>query len=321
MSKKRNILNRNILNSIRFKLLFSFIIVIIVLSLQTVYLAKVHFQIVEQYKEASDNLILENKFTEYVPEFIQSYYNLINTPNSQERLYKYNQLHNEIEETFSKLDNAIISEDSKITYRGLKNYIMNIINSGDEGVKDIQAGRLIESIRVYENMINKQSFLIENTGNLILKDISYAEELQKKIEQTHKNTINLMLILIFFITSGCVLFVLFFAKKITDPIINLSKIATRISEGNLKLNVSKNLLEKKDEIGTLSNSFDTMLKRINAEIESQKKISNDLVKSRKDLENRNEELEKFNRMVIGRELKMVELKKKIKELEEKLQKK
>ncbi len=312
---------RNILSSIKIKLLFSFIIVIVVLSLQTIYLANVHFQIVAQYKEVTDNLVLENKFTYSVPEFIQSYYNLINTPNSKERLDSYNQLYNEIEETFSKLDNAIISENSKIAYRGLKNYIMNIIRSGDEGVKDIQAGRLVNSIDIYENMIDKQSFLIENIGNLILKDLSYAEELQKEIEQTHKNLINIVLILIIFTTSGCVLFALFFAKKITNPIANLSEIANRITQGDLKLNVSKNLLEKKDEIGSLSNSFNIMLKRINVEIDSQKRISNDLVKSKRDLENKNEELEKFNKLAVGRELKMIELKKKIKELEEAIQKK
>jgi len=45
-----------------------------------------------------------------------------------------------------------------------------------------------------------------------------------------------------------------------------------------------------------------------------------LEKTKKDLELKVEELENFNRLVIGRELKMVELKKKIKKLESKLPK-
>ncbi|MCK5281893.1 MAG: hypothetical protein KAK00_00655 [Nanoarchaeota archaeon] len=48
------------------------------------------------------------------------------------------------------------------------------------------------------------------------------------------------------------------------------------------------------------------------------KKSKELEKSKKELENKVLELEKFNTLSVGRELRMVELKKKIKELEEKL---
>ena len=45
-----------------------------------------------------------------------------------------------------------------------------------------------------------------------------------------------------------------------------------------------------------------------------------LEKTKKDLESKIEELEKFNTLVVGRELKMIELKKKIEELENNLSK-
>jgi len=115
-----------------------------------------------------------------------------------------------------------------------------------------------------------------------------------------------------------VVFSFIFAKRLTDPIINLSKTANRITEGNLKLKVNRKLLRRKDEIGILSNSFNTMIKRLDEEIDSQKKVSNDLADSRKELESRNFQLEKFNKLAVGRELRMVDLKKRIKELERKI---
>ncbi len=306
------------LNNIKTRLLFSFIIVIAVLLLQIAYFSSVHFSIVAQYKEVTDNLVLENKFTYYVPEFTQAYYNLVNSPGNIERTSKYNQLHDEITEAFSKLDESIISKDSKIAYRGLKNYIMIIVDLCDDGIKHIEKGELIESTNIYKDVIGKTRFINENSGNLIVKELSYAEELQMKIEETHANTINTVLILIVLTALGCVVFSFIFAKRLTDPIINLSKTANRITEGNLKLKVNRKLLRRKDEIGILSNSFNTMIKRLDEEIDSQKKVSNDLADSRKELESRNFQLEKFNKLAVGRELRMVDLKKRIKELERKI---
>jgi PAS domain S-box-containing protein len=53
------------------------------------------------------------------------------------------------------------------------------------------------------------------------------------------------------------------------------------------------------------------------DITKRKKTEEDLEKLNKELHSRLEELERFNRLAVGRELKMIELKKRIKELEEK----
>ena len=52
-----------------------------------------------------------------------------------------------------------------------------------------------------------------------------------------------------------------------------------------------------------------------------KNMEEELKKSRDNLQSKVDELERFNKVVVDRELKMIELKKKIKELEEKLGKK
>lgn len=255
LSKKRD---EGILNSIKTRLMLAFIAIIVVLLSQTFYSTNVNFKIVAQYKEVTDNLVLENKFSYYVPELTQSYYNLVNSPKSEERLDKYYQIRDEIEKSFSALDKTIVDENSKIAYRGLKNYVMNVMKLCDEGVEDIKEGRLMESIKKYEDIVVKIRFIEGISGSLIVSELSYAEKLQKEIEEIHKNMTKIGFILITSITFGCILFAVLFAKRITDSLVDLSKTANRISRGDLKLKVSRSLLEKKDEIGQLAKRFDQM---------------------------------------------------------------
>lgn len=94
------------------------------------------------------------------------------------------------------------------------------------------------------------------------------------------------------------------ANSISRPIVKLQKGTEEIERGNLDY---KAALNSKDEIGQLSRSFDAMtasLKESRENIET--KISE-----------RTTDLEKINKAMIGRELKMIELKKEIEKLKEK----
>ena len=111
----------------------------------------------------------------------------------------------------------------------------------------------------------------------------------------------------------------FFSIIITKPIIELSNSTKEIAKGNFNVRIKP---RSKDEIGQLAVSFNEMaseLKKSKAELEKHSKSLERNVKNRtKELQSKVYELEKFNRITIGRELRMVELKKRIKELEEKL---
>jgi len=73
-----------------------------------------------------------------------------------------------------------------------------------------------------------------------------------------------------------------------------------------------------DEVSTLSHEINDMLKQIANSQQKLKEMEQSLVQSNKELKLNVEELEKFKEISVGRELKMVELKKQIKELEERL---
>lgn len=109
------------------------------------------------------------------------------------------------------------------------------------------------------------------------------------------------------------------SKRITKPIISLRDAAVEIGEGKLDTKIE---IKTRDEIEELASAFGQMTKDLQESRVELEKYSKELEKKvgerTKELESKMAELEKFNKLAVGRELRMVELKKIIKELEEQL---
>jgi len=109
------------------------------------------------------------------------------------------------------------------------------------------------------------------------------------------------------------------SMTITKPIRELIVGAEKIRRGDLNHRVP---VRSQDEFGILALTCNQMmddLKKSRAELEKYNKELEKRVKQRtKELEEKNTVLERFYRLTIGRELRMIELKKRIRELEEKL---
>ena len=129
----------------------------------------------------------------------------------------------------------------------------------------------------------------------------------------------LIILIIVFVLTGIMSFSI--AQSISGPINALVKGAAIIGSGNLDHKVGLNL---KDEMGSLSRSFDKMthdLKttlasrdELNREIEIRKHGEEELRLRTEELKAGNEELTFFNRTMADREERMIELKKQINEL-------
>lgn len=110
----------------------------------------------------------------------------------------------------------------------------------------------------------------------------------------------------------------FFASSIIVPLRKLTMLAERIGTGDFS--VRTNIISR-DEIGALATVLDTLVENL----EKSKKIIADhtailekKVEERTiELEEKNKELERKNKFMVNRELKMIELKKQIKDMEQK----
>jgi methyl-accepting chemotaxis protein len=141
----------------------------------------------------------------------------------------------------------------------------------------------------------------------------------EQIKSDMKHKISMMFIiyglfsLVFILLTNIVL-----NSMVSKPISELNKEMNRVSDGIFE---KKARVYSNDEIGRLNSSFYKMSDELNKSksvIEShQKDLEKQVEERTKQLQSRVKELEKFHNLTIGREQKMIELKKKIKELEKK----
>ncbi|MBN1792243.1 HAMP domain-containing protein [Candidatus Woesearchaeota archaeon] len=145
--------------------------------------------------------------------------------------------------------------------------------------------------------------------------VSEIQNTKRKIQQTTTITV---LAMIAAITALSILF----SRRLTKPITKLRNAAVEIGKGNFESHID---IKTEDEIGELANTFNSMVEALNASRKALEEYNKNLEEKVHDrtseLKKKSEEQEKLNAIVVGRELKMVELKKKIAELEKKLKKK
>ena len=169
------------------------------------------------------------------------------------------------------------------------------------------------------------------TGILIV--LSYQEaisqilmeqktELIKESEQglfLTLNNIKIQVGLTLFIVIVLTLFSnILMTRNLTRPLRNLIKGTKEVAGGNLDYIIKA---ETKDELGRLVNDFNTMVQQLKkAKMVSEEARASLEIKT-EELRKRVADLERFHELTVGRELKMVELKQKIRELDEKLKEK
>ena len=130
--------------------------------------------------------------------------------------------------------------------------------------------------------------------------------------------------LLSFLSYG-ILFYTYHLKEILEPPLDLTLLFVSCGAIAFITNSLReyyyNLLETQDEIETAKSSLEIKVAARTRELEELSKSLEEQVKERtKELQEKMKELEKFNRLAVGRELKMIGLKEEIQKLKEELEK-
>jgi nitrogen fixation/metabolism regulation signal transduction histidine kinase len=199
-----------------------------------------------------------------------------------------------------------INASNELTYY----HDFKLSEKNEEEIKKID-----ETEKLYLETIEDSQQKIRGAVKLIINKTSdeYQHNLLKMNNIRTMTQISLLMVLVF-----SIIFSIFLAKSIYKPIASLQKGTEEISKGNLDVVLP---VKTNDEIGLLTKSFNQMSADLKQSITATKEKTNELEKSKDELKSKMDELERFSRLAVGRELKMIELKKKIQESEEKLQQK
>ena len=163
-------------------------------------------------------------------------------------------------------------------------------------------------IKVYESLVT----LHETQASFQAKHL----ELLKKMLAEEEAILNAMLFRIAFIQiliflTGIVLAFLL-SRFIAGSLWKLEQSASAIARGDLDTPVE---CGASDEIGSLGKALESMRKMLKAHSAN---LEKEIASRTRELQKKNEDLERFNQLAVGRELRMVELKKRNRELTDKL---
>lgn len=182
---------------------------------------------------------------------------------------------------------------------------IELVDNGqpDQAVQILESDEYWKQKAIYSQGI---SGYVEHTSTLQGATIqNITENIDDAVEETDSVVKKYIPITIAVVATSVLLGVslgLIAAYLIIKPIANIQKAAKEISRGNLKIRA---VVKSADELGSLARSFNTMAEKI-------QELKQNLEKK---IHTRTSELEKLNSYFVGREVKMVELKKRIAELE------
>lgn len=176
---------------------------------------------------------------------------------------------------------------------------------------------------------------LENPDWAVVVELPVSEAYASLIRQ-----IIISAVIILSIFGSAIWTVIYLSKRITKPIIKLRDLALEIGKGKLDTKIE---IISKDEIGQLALTFNEMAAKLKASYEyleekvkertkeldaanqqlkasgQQLRAANQqLVAAQKQLQEKVSEMERFHKLTIGREEKILELKERIREIEEQL---
>jgi signal transduction histidine kinase len=281
------------MQSIKFKILTAFLIVISVLVVSEIFFIFMHFVTIKRYQDITDNMVSEYQVIENTTDLINSFNNLVKYASDNARINNYNDTRTILMNLLDKLDKTITNPDSRIAYLGLKNTVNIVIAACDNGVAEVFQGNFVDITNNYNTANHQNLFVQQNTATLILKELKYTESIRTEIVRTQTLIEIIGLTLFAAVMIGCIWYSFAFSRRLISPLVSLTKLAKVIESGNLSAAAGKDLTRGTDEIGSLARSFNSMVGSLNDNI--------------RQLRNYNETLIRTKKIVVDRETKIVQL--------------
>jgi PAS domain S-box-containing protein len=288
------------MKSIKTKTISAFLAVIGVMIILIALIIVVNLGLTNRYKQINENIVYEQALKDEVWLLVEDGYGGIKTNDYSkytERLKKILEIENTLNSRFTA---TAVDKESKVAYRSVRNSLTAVIAVIEETKKDWEeGGELIGTSETFQDAILKFEFVKQNTTDLLLAETKNIAKVTHDIKKIQTFFFLIVGIIVFLVTLILVVFSFVFTKKISGSIIELSETARRISEGDLKISVSGALLERKDEIGSLSKFFALMVNNLKEKIKALEFSGKELDKKVEEISANNRELEKTKTAMVN----------------------
>lgn len=254
------------MQGIKKKLLTSFFAIITVILISEAFFIATDYLILSKYMALTDNMVSEYKLIDNTSLLLNSFDKRIKSPEDKTEIANFNLIYNETKSLLSKLKSSIVGNESKVIFIGVENNINDVFFEVEIGANSLANGDYLEAANRFNVAKKKNNFVQENVVNLLLKELGYAKNLQIEIDKVRLISQGIGVFLLIFIAGGCVWYAIAFSNKLISPLIRLTKLAKKIGEGNSNDSVDADLLTGTDEVASLSNSFDVMVKTLRTSI-------------------------------------------------------
>jgi methyl-accepting chemotaxis protein len=245
---------------------------------------------------------------------ILTYNELSKNPSSASLRKRYDSEKKTLIETVSRLESVIKYDVSLNTLIGIKNTVQSVTQECDAGIRDLEKNQY-DSLSDHFAKANKYNeFVTENTRTLLQNELQYLALSQMSIQQTFLIGIVLSFLLFIILMTSMIWYARSFAAGIALPLIKLTEYAKKIALGEIKTEEKIELVAPYEEVASLVQSMQTMIRSLAESYNAVQSANTNLEAVGKTLETKNKELKEMNDIMIGRELKMIELKKEIETL-------
>ena len=288
------------MKSIKTKITLAFIVVIAIMIMIMATIVIVNFSLLNKYKIINENIVYEQELKDKILLLIEESYKSFNANDYSvynTKLIEIRSIENNLDIRFSGPD---MNSETKLSYRSVKNSLNTVIDE-IEKIKNYQnkEGGISYLTTSFQDSMNKFEFVKSNISDLLIIETKNIARVTQEINKKQTLIIFLVSLSMLFATVFLLMFAFIFSKKITRPIIALSEAASRISRGDLSMIINKELLERKDELGSLSKSFNSMVLKLREKIIAYEISNKELDIKVKEVSDNNLELEKNKTVIVN----------------------
>jgi methyl-accepting chemotaxis protein len=306
------------MNSIKKRVLLSYLTIIACVITLSIITVVVNYYLVSQYEQVNSNIVEIQALSDEASGLTGDAYNGFQT-NSYS---KYDQRVIRVRAIEKNLDMRFGNNQvSLIAYRGVKNSLEAVTKNISEVRKQLQKSGDLDSLSTfYKENTTQYDYAAQSITDLTLAEDVNLAKVTQQMEKLKVLLIYLTIAIFILGTLIATVLAVVFSNRLIDPLVSLAFIAGKITSDNLVLSVEEKMIKRQDEIGSLFRAFESMLRQIREKIEKINESNAQLEKTKKIAEESLKDLENLNNLMVGRELKMIELKKEIALLKEELAK-